>query len=264
MRLDTRFWRSHALLPAALFLLIASLLAFTDLDRQLAHAWAFDALQNRFIGQKVFWADEILHRGGRYAIWAVGLICILRWLISAGTYRRAWGFAFCALALSTSLVAGLKQITNVDCPVDLQGFGGVRPYIHLFANRPDGLPHARCFPGAHSASGFALVALYFAFRDVNRRRARAALLAGIFVGGLFSLAQQARGAHFLSHDLWSAFIVWFTCLGLYRFGSSILKTSTARPMTAPSATSISSVHSAACRLPPMAAANNECSIRSSG
>ena len=36
------------------------------------------------------------------------------------------------------------------------------------------------------------------------------------VGALFSLAQQARGAHFLSHDIVSALIAWLICLALSR------------------------------------------------
>jgi membrane-associated PAP2 superfamily phosphatase len=32
---------------------------------------------------------------------------------------------------------------------------------------------------------------------------------------VFSLGQQARGAHFLSHDLASAALVWWVLLALY-------------------------------------------------
>jgi membrane-associated PAP2 superfamily phosphatase len=42
-----------------------------------------------------------------------------------------------------------------------------------------------------------------------------ALALGIAAGTTFSFGQEARGARFLSHDLWSAFVVWFTQLGLY-------------------------------------------------
>jgi membrane-associated PAP2 superfamily phosphatase len=51
----------------------------------------------------------------------------------------------------------------------------------------------------------------------SRRHALTGLAIGIGVGSLFSFAQQARGAHFLSHDLWSAFIAWGICLALYRY-----------------------------------------------
>jgi membrane-associated PAP2 superfamily phosphatase len=109
----------------------------------------------------------------------------------------------------------LKEVTNIDCPWDLTGFGGTHPYVHLFADRPDDLPHAACFPGAHSSSGFALMAFYFALRERRRSAALSALTIAIAVSAVFSFGQEARGAHFVSHDLWSAFVVWFVQLALY-------------------------------------------------
>src|SRR5207342_1086221 len=110
--------------------------------------------------------------------------------------------------LSTGIVGALKATTNVDCPWDLAEFGGDRPYVSLFADRPDSLPRARCFPGAHASSGFAFLFGYFLLRDGARRRARWALAAAILLGVAFSVGQEARGAHFISHDLTSAAIVW--------------------------------------------------------
>ena len=42
------------------------------------------------------------------------------------------------------------------------------------------------------------------------------LAIALAVGIAFSIGQEARGAHFLSHDLASAAIVWFVQLALYR------------------------------------------------
>ena len=98
---------------------------------------------------------------------------------------------------------------------DLIGFGGHNPYVALFGDRPDALPRAQCFPGAHASSGFALFCLYFVFRDNSRRMARWMLAVAIAVGIAFSIGQEARGAHFLSHDVTSAAIVWFVQLALY-------------------------------------------------
>jgi membrane-associated PAP2 superfamily phosphatase len=53
------------------------------------------------------------------------------------------------------------------------------------------------------------------FRDSSRRLALWMLAAAIAVGITFSIGQEARGAHFLTHDLTSAAIVWFVQLGLY-------------------------------------------------
>jgi membrane-associated PAP2 superfamily phosphatase len=48
-----------------------------------------------------------------------------------------------------------------------------------------------------------------------------ALAAGLAVGVLFAFGQEARGAHFLSHDLTSAILVWYVQLGLYlRYAAS--------------------------------------------
>jgi len=218
-RVDNLFLRLHLWLPLALGALLLVLIPATDLDRRFALWWAFDAATGEFPARGTVWADQILHRGGRLAIWVVELLCMAGWLRAALARRheeaRAWAFCVIALALSVGIAGALKQITNVDCPWDLQGFGGDRPYVWLFADRPDWLPRAQCFPGSHSASGFALFALYFGFRDTRPRMAAGALIGALIVGSVFSFAQQARGAHFLSHDLTSAFLVWFICLGLY-------------------------------------------------
>jgi membrane-associated PAP2 superfamily phosphatase len=218
--LPPRFWLSHLLLPALAFLL--SLLVFQALpaDTVVAHRWAYDASLGRWIGHGRWWADEILHTDGRIAILLV-IAGLLVTLGASGFHRRlhtARGTAIyllATIALAWGLVGALKQVTNVPCPWSLQGFGGERPHVGLFDPRPAGYSPAACFPGAHSASGFSLFAFYFAFRDRRRRRARTLLAIAILVGTAFAFGQEARGAHFLSHDLASAFIAWFVALGTY-------------------------------------------------
>ena len=95
------------------------------------------------------------------------------------------------------------MITNVDCPWDLQSFGGRFSYVHLFAARPAGLRQAYCFRAAHASSGYALMALYFVAYERSRKLACSAWASASVY---FGVAQQARGAHFASHDLWSAFL----------------------------------------------------------
>jgi membrane-associated PAP2 superfamily phosphatase len=189
-------------------------------DLAVARAWAWDAETGRWLGRGAWWADSLLHRGGRAAILAVALVVGLALLASRlrpslHAWSRPAGYLLLAMALGWGAVGGLKQITNIACPLDLEDFGGRRPYVSLLGERPANLPRAKCFPGAHAASGFALLAFYFGLRERRPRAARAALLAGLAVGTLFSFAQQARGAHFLSHDVWSAFLVWLICAALY-------------------------------------------------
>ena len=118
---------------------------------------------------------------------------------------------------STLSVSALKATSNMDCPWDVQGLGGERPHLTLYDARPHDLPHGRCFPAGHASGGYAWVALYFAFLMIRPRWRWRGLATGLGVGLTYGIAQQLRGAHFLSHDLWSVFLVWFTCLGLYAY-----------------------------------------------
>lgn len=215
----TAFWRSHALWPLAVYLAAMMLLAGLHLDLALA-ARLYDADAGGWMGRDTYWAEGWVHAGGGMAVRVAGLAALIGWAASwkwarLAPYRRALLYFVLALVLVNGLTGLLKQLTNIDCPWDLEAFGGRFPYIGLFADRPDALRHAACFPGGHSASGFALVALYFVLRDLARGRAWIGLAVGLGTGCVFAFAQEARGAHFLSHDLTSAAIAWFVSLALY-------------------------------------------------
>jgi len=222
---DRRFWHNHVLWPALVFGLFATVAAGTSLDEDFARAWAFSPVTGQFIGagSGEWWARDLLHSAGGALIRILGGLAVLLWVLSfrlrpLHQWRRPLGFVVLCAALGAGAVGVLKQTTNVDCPWSLAEFGGERPYVHLFADRPDELPLARCFPGGHSSSGFALFALYFLWLGRSRRAARRALALALLVGGAFAFGQEARGAHFLSHDLWSAAVVWFVCVAVYVVG----------------------------------------------
>jgi membrane-associated PAP2 superfamily phosphatase len=222
MMLTRQFWRTHVIFPGVGFVLALVLLGAFDLDRAISHALFFDSTSHQWLGAAngMWWARDVIHTGGRTLVQLVAAVVLFLWIATFSNerlrpWRRRAGFAFLAVALSTGIVGGLKQITNVDCPWDLSEFGGDRPYVMLFGDRPASLPHAACFPGAHASSGFALVFGYFLLRGRSRRRAKWALFGAIVVGVIFSIGQEARGAHFVSHDLTAAAIVWFTQLFLY-------------------------------------------------
>jgi membrane-associated PAP2 superfamily phosphatase len=201
---------------------VFAMLDLFTLDPVLAGAWYFDSQTMHWLGtgSGEWWARNLLHTGGRWFVRSVAATAVVAWTISfvvtrARHWRRPAGFVALAIVLSTAVVGGLKAVTNVDCPWDLLGFGGRIPYVALFADRPDQLLRARCFPGAHSSSGFALACFYFLWRDSSARLARRALTISIGVGVAFAIGQEARGAHFISHDLASAAIVWAVQLALY-------------------------------------------------
>ena len=95
------------------------------------------------------------------------------------------------MVLAIGFVGLLKQLTNVDCPWDLQLFGGRFPYVSLFGERSRSLRAAHCFPAAHASSGYALMTLYFVVRERSRAWAAAAL-PGVADGQAVNLGSGLR------------------------------------------------------------------------
>ncbi|PPJ41137.1 MULTISPECIES: phosphatase PAP2 family protein [unclassified Pseudoxanthomonas] len=156
--------------------------------------------------------ETVLHLGGRrlsQVAWAGLLVATLwRWRSPDATWTRPAARLLLAVFASIACVAVLKSLTHMDCPWDLAGLGGQRPYVGLFEARPASMGPAACFPAAHAAGGYAWVALYFFFLHVAPRWRRAGLGVGLLAGIVFGLAQQLRGAHFLSHDVASLAVCW--------------------------------------------------------
>jgi len=114
----------------------------------------------------------------------------------------------------------------MDCPWDLLRYGGGKVYYGLFTRRPPGMGSAGCFPAGHASAGYAWVALYFFFLHARPRLRWWGLATGLLAGLVFGIAQQLRGAHFLSHDVWALMVCWLVALALYR-GMLVPRASTA-------------------------------------
>lgn len=217
-----QLWWHHTRLPLIAFVLLSSVFATSFADVAIARMMFFDPAHMRWIGAGSWWANDFLHTGGRWFIRALVAIAGALWIASCmerdlRALRRPAAYFIMAVSLSVGAIGLLKLITNVDCPWDLSEFGGRFPFVELFGDRPDTLRQGHCFPAAHASSGYALVALYFMFRERSRAIAKLGLTLGVAFGLLFGLAQQARGAHFASHDVWSAFLVWVVALSVYVF-----------------------------------------------
>ena len=109
-----------------------------------------------------------------------------------------------AIALTTLV----KRFSDTSCPWALAEFGGVARYVSHWAwGMRDGGP-GHCFPAGHASAALGFVAGWFVLQRVAPRMATAWLLAALAAGVLLGLAQQVRGAHYMSHTLWSAWICW--------------------------------------------------------
>ena len=136
---------------------------------------------------------------------------------------RPWGFlrtmgaadrrqlAF-SVALAMLSITALKRLATTSCPWDLAEFGGVAHYVsHWIWGVRDGGP-GHCFPAGHASAGFGYVAGWFVLRRAVPRLATGWLLASLVLGCALGLSQQVRGAHYMSHTLWTAWFCW--ALGL--------------------------------------------------
>ena len=113
------------------------------------------------------------------------------------------------------LVPALKRTSRRSCPWDLAEFGGRARLCAALARRHRATAGpGDCFPSGHAVAAFAFLGCS-SCGDTRGRGWRCAWLAGVLLFGLlFGWAQVARGAHYVSHALWSAWLCWAICVGL--------------------------------------------------
>lgn len=161
-----------------------------------------------------------IHVGGKrlsLALWLVlaGMLVAMWKRPAWRAWRRPLLILLASVLLSTVVVALIKRYVPMFCPWSLQRYGGTAPFIGLFDAWPAGVRRNACFPAAHASTGFAWIALYFFFLQVRPRWRWWGLAFGMSMGALFALAQELRGAHFLSHDLTTIMVCWGVSLLLY-------------------------------------------------
>jgi membrane-associated PAP2 superfamily phosphatase len=130
--------------------------------------------------------------------------------------RAGWWAVMAACALA---IPAIKRVSLTSCPWDLAEFGGTASTVsHWLAGVADGGP-GHCFPSGHAVSAFALIGAVFLWRDHSPRLARGLFVLIVMLGTLHGLVQTARGAHFVSHTLWTAWL----CAALAVLASAIEK-----------------------------------------
>jgi membrane-associated PAP2 superfamily phosphatase len=140
----------------------------------------------------------------------LGLVMTALRMPAHGTGPRRserWLWVGCVVACWL-LVPAWKRASLTSCPWDQSAFGGVATLVsHWRWGVADG-GHGRCFPSGHATTALAFLGQVVLWRRHDPVRARvwlvAVLVAGLAVGGL----QVVRGAHYVSHVLWSAWGCW--------------------------------------------------------
>lgn len=201
--------------------IILVLLELTSLDMDLARLF-YDPLAGQFIGRHSYFLEDILHDRAKQVVIGFSIFSILGFIGAffidrLKPFKRELGCLVLSLALATSFVTPMKAVTAVQCPWSLEQFGGHETYSELLSPRPATDKPGRCWPGGHAATGFTLFALFFALRDRQPRLARQAFVFAFGLGTVFSVSRMMQGAHFFSHNVWTAIFCWLICLGAYYY-----------------------------------------------
>ncbi|MDM0112799.1 phosphatase PAP2 family protein [Variovorax sp. J22R133] len=202
--------RSPLLAWTVLSLAIVLLWDASGLDVQAAR-WlgggpsGFPLRDNRFL-------VLVMHEAAKDLSWvlAIGLVVAIQWPLGFLRQLSRSERAQLALTVIGSVVAIslLKNSSRTSCPWDLDAFGGVAHYVsHWSWGARDGGP-GKCFPAGHASAAFAYVGGYFVLRRRLPQVARWWLICAIAAGFVLGLMQQMRGAHYMSHTLWTGWVCW--------------------------------------------------------
>jgi membrane-associated PAP2 superfamily phosphatase len=216
-----RFYCIHLLLLAISGVALLLLFHLTNLDVRLEDAWhaaaGHAAVATPWPLRDAWWTSTLLHQWLRYVLHIAALACM--W--AAWVRRRQWDalrwrvVAFASLVVPLVVATG-KRLSGMHCPWDIDRYGGYAPYYDLIAalTTPIAQP-GHCFPAGFVSTGSWLLAFALFYYPANTRRslwigfAAAALSLGL------GFVQQMRGAHFLSHVLWTLWLSWCIVLVLH-------------------------------------------------
>jgi membrane-associated PAP2 superfamily phosphatase len=220
--------RRSGMMLAALLALSAPMVAwigqYSNLDLQLAD-WFYDAGAQAFPWRDAWLADTFNHvilKGlltlAALAFIGAAALDLARPCAGRGRLARLRLRVVALAALLVPLtISLLKQASVSHCPWDLARYGGKQPYLRLFDALPAGVEAGHCLPAGHASGSLWLVALAVYWLPQAPRgpwRARTVALLALALGGASGWLQQMRGAHFLTHTLWSMWIACATVLGV--------------------------------------------------
>lgn len=211
---NARAWRIFAAAMLAAALLIVWIGAATDIDVRLADA-AFDRATMAFPWRHAWLTEVFAHVALKRALIVVGLLFITAaaWDLAS---KRSWSalrrmqvrlVALSAIVVPT-VISVFKQLSSSHCPWDLERYGGLEPYVRLLEAMPHGVAAGNCMPAGHASAALWLVSLAVFFLPGRPRAAAAAAVVLLGLGFGVGWLQQLRGAHFLTHTLWS---MWIAC-----------------------------------------------------
>ncbi|MCX5466578.1 phosphatase PAP2 family protein [Acinetobacter nematophilus] len=218
-----KFFLKNSLLLGILFLILLFVFPIGGtIDMQLIHPW-IDSTGN-FPLKNNWFLVEINHKLLKNLVIVFYVTVLVTWITSfklekLKTYRWQLGYLFWVSVLSTVVIGLLKSHSAHACPWSMTESTALG-YVWDFS-----ATKGHCFPGGHASTGFSLVTGFFVFRKSNPKIAYFFLCLGLILGFITGWGQMMRGAHFLSHNLWTGWIIYTFNLIVYRIFSHKFKPS---------------------------------------
>lgn len=209
-----------AVAPLAILLGLTAVLAYADVDRQVAQMYFGARAQPWPLADSQPWRQ--LYDIGCLPGLLLAAVCFV--VAAAGVFtRRLRVTRFAALYIVLVFILGPGVIINGifkphwgrPRPRQTADFGGQLSYRPFWQATGDA--DCRSFPSGHASMGFFLMAPGFALLHRRRKTAVALLLAGLAAGTAIGAARVVQGGHFVTDVLWSAGFVYLVCIAIYPF-----------------------------------------------
>ena len=211
---------THFALPLAAFVALMLLFASTSIDVNLAHAWAYDDALQVWVGRATLVGRRTAASrrtrcdpaGHPRAAWHARN----RFLLGASA-RRASDRGVCARHDRAQLGSDRRLEARHECSVPLGSTGFRRPAARRRVVRDETtrLRAGGVLPRSTFSVRILAFRLLFRFQGSSTPAGQGGTLGRAGRRRHFAFGQEARGAHFLSHDICSAFVAWFVALATY-------------------------------------------------
>ncbi len=220
VRSSKRFYFFHGLLLACSAVALLCVFHVTRLDLELAKPF-YDPVNHAFPWRYAWISKYFIHRYVKYAllllgagVWGTALLLRLRRPASGffTTHARRWRAVAWTFVFVPVVIGVLRRLSPMHCPWEIDAFGGHAPYFDLLSRVPHGTPPGHCFPAAFVASGSWLLGFALLWYPEHKVRSIGVGIAALLLGFALGWVQQMRGAHFLSHTLWSLWVSWAVVL----------------------------------------------------
>ncbi len=131
----------------------------------------------------------------------------------AQEYKQGLLIVLLSCVIVPLVVSGLKAITNIPCPKDINHYEGKYPYVTVLSSYPKEFQQQgkiKCFPAGHASGGFALLSLFFLFK--RKRNKIIALISVLILSWSIGTYKMLIGDHFMSHTLVTMLLAWLLIL----------------------------------------------------